>query len=230
MQSLIPTKKPAGAGTPDGPVNPYFATKNIRTSMGDVNEKLSIAHAMAQGYRILLDGDGEAEVLSPEKEAYYITNFECNCPDKRCRGGSHKGHCKHEIWLSQIRPCELCGSIMSLTAFRTCFGETGERFECQTCGCSWEVDIVRSERRMNQETGVLNPKLTAQGRCKQAIHWLKTQSRDFYIWKLVEQSPHLAPRLIQELARCGEGKLADEVAKRYGLKAHIASGSEHGNA
>lgn len=194
---------------------------NIETSIGDVNEKLSIAFALTQGYRILLGGDGEAEILSPSQEAYYITNFECNCPDKQCRGGTHKGHCKHEIWLSQIRPCEQCGTTMFLTAYRTCFGETGERFECQTCGCMWDIGVVRAERRMSREAGEQNPKLTAQGRCQQAIHWLTTQSRDFYIWKLIEQSPHLTPRLIQELAMCGEGKLADKIAKRYGLKTHI---------
>ena len=126
------------------------------------------------------------------------------------------------IWLSQLRPCELCGSIMALTAFRTCFGETGERFECQTCGCAWDVAVVRAERRMSREMGNHNPKLTAEGRCRQAIHWLKTNSRDFYIWKLAEQSPHLAPRLVRELALAEEGKLADEVAKQYGLKVPVS--------
>ena len=97
MTRIPDIKKPAGAGTPDGNISENVADKNIRTLIGDVNEKLSIAYAMKQGYRILLDGDGEAEVLSPSQETYYITHFECNCPDKRCRGGSHKNRCKHEV-------------------------------------------------------------------------------------------------------------------------------------
>jgi len=217
-------KKPAGAGTPDGNATQSFPTGNIATPIGNVNEKLSIAHAMQQGYRILLDGDGEAEITSPAGETYYIANFDCNCPDKLCRGGSYKGRCKHELWLSQLRPCEMCGSIMVLTAFRTCFGEEGRRFECPTCGCAWDIGIVRAERRLNRETGEPSPKLTAQGRCRQAIHWLKTGSRDFYIWKLVEQSPHLAPLLTRELAAAGQGKLADQVAKQYGLSVSLPSG------
>ncbi|PIR83890.1 hypothetical protein COU18_01905 [Candidatus Kaiserbacteria bacterium CG10_big_fil_rev_8_21_14_0_10_51_14] len=210
-------KKPAGADTPDGQMLQKSSITNIRTPIGDVNEKLSIAHAMEQGYRILVDGDGEAEIATPAGETYYIAGFECNCPDKLIRGGSHRGHCKHEIWLSQLRPCEMCGSIMRLTAFRTCFGETGERFECQTCGCAWDIGLVRAERRMNRETGEPSPKLTAQGRCRQAIAWMRTHTRDFYIWKLVEQSPHMAPLMVRELAASEEGKLADQVAKRFGL-------------
>lgn len=224
MKQAPDIKKPACAGTQDGHQTVNLSSdQNIRTPIGDVNEKLSIAHAMHNGYQILLDGDGEAEVLSPAQETYYISNFDCNCPDKLCRGGSHKNYCKHEIWLSQLRPCELCGSIMALTAFHTCFGETGERFECQTCGCAWDIGVVRAERRMRRDTGEHNPKLSAECRCRQAIHWLKTHLRDFYIWKLVEQSPHLAPRLVRELAIVKEGKLADEVAKKYGLRVPVGN-------
>lgn len=190
---------------------------NIETPIGDVNKKLSIAFALNQGYQVVLDGDGEAIVTSPKGETYYISNFECGCPDKHCRGGSHHGHCKHEIWISQLRPCESCGSVMNLLAFRTCFGETGERFECTTCGNAWDVGLVRSERRMMRETGQPCPKMTAEGRCRQAISWTQTSIRDFYIWKLLEQSPQLAPVLVRELAIAGDGKLADEVAKKYGL-------------
>jgi hypothetical protein len=214
-------KKPAGAGTPDGK-DATRSYKNIAIPVGDVNEKLSIAFAMQAGYKVLLDGDGEAEITAPTGEAYYIANFECNCPDKLCRGGSHKGHCKHEIWLSQLRPCELCGATMSLTAFRTCFGETGERFECPVCCNAWDIGIVRAERRMNRETSAPSPKLTVKGRCQQAISWLVTGNRDFYIWKLVEQSPHLATPMIRELSATGQGKLADQIAKQYGLKPESA--------
>ena len=190
---------------------------NIETLIGDVNEKLSIAFALEHGYKVVLDGDGEAMVTSPKGEIYYISNFECGCPDKLCRGGSHSGHCKHEVWISQLRPCESCGSIMNLTAFCTCFGQTGKRFECTTCGSAWDIDLVRSERRMRRETGKTSPKLTAQGRCRQAISWTQTPIRDFYIWKLLEQSPQLAPVLVRELAIAEDGKLADQVAKKYGL-------------
>lgn len=214
-------KKPAGAGTPNGLERIASVAQNIHTPIGDVNEKLSIAHAMHHGYRILIDGDGEAEITSPTGEHYYITNFTCNCPDKCARGGSYKGHCKHEIWLSQLRPCEMCGSLMSLTAFRTCFGEEGQRFECPICSCTWDIGVVCAERRMNRETGEPSSKLTAEGRCKQAITWLNTRNRDFFIWKLAEQSPHLASLLVHELAAVGEGKLADSVAKKYGLKTQI---------
>lgn len=212
-----PKEKPAGAGTPDGHGTLKRSQTNIAIPIGDVNEKLSIAHAMDQGYRILLDGDGEAEIFSPAGEAYHVANFECNCPDKLCRGGSHRSHCKHEVWVSQIRPCEMCGSIMNLVSFRTCFGESGFRFECPTCCNVWEIGMVRAERRMNRATGAPSPKLTAPGRCRQAIRWMQTHGRDHFVWKLVEQSPHLASLMVQKLADAEEGDLADRVAKRYGL-------------
>ena len=192
---------------------------NIAIPIGDVNEKLSIAYAMEQGYRIILDSDGQAQVVSPAGEVYRIHNFECECPDKQRRGGSHQGHCKHEIWLSQLRPCEICGSIMKLVGFRTCFGETGQRFECPTCFCAWDIGIVRAERRMHRATGEVRYKLTAEGRCKQAIYWMQAHNRDYFVWKLVEQSPHLAPLLVRELSSASEGNLANQVAKRYGLPA-----------
>ena len=195
---------------------------NIDTPVGDVNEKLSIAYAMEQGYRIVLDGDGHAQIINSEGEVYHIHNFECECPDKQCRGGSHGGHCKHEIWLSQLRPCDMCGSIMELVGFRTCFGETGQRFECPTCSCTWDIGIVRAERRMHRATGEVSYRLTAEGRCKQAILWARQHDRDHFVWKLVEQSPHLAPLLVRELSSTGEGKLADQVAKRHGLPARAA--------
>ena len=65
-----------------------------------------MAYAIAQGYRITLDSDGEAVVVNLDGQAYYILNFECDCPDKRVRGGSYQGHCKHEEWIAQIRPCK----------------------------------------------------------------------------------------------------------------------------
>ena len=48
--------------------------------VGDKEAKLSIAHAMAMGYRITLDGDGNAEIVNPDGRAYYVQNFECDCP------------------------------------------------------------------------------------------------------------------------------------------------------
>ena len=40
--------------------------------VGDKEAKLSIAHAMAKGYRITLDGDGNDEVVNPDGRAYYV--------------------------------------------------------------------------------------------------------------------------------------------------------------
>lgn len=218
MRLDMPKEKPAGAGTPNGFNNQTTSLNaNIATPIGDVNEKLSIAFAVEQGYRILLGGDGEAEISSPCGKTYYVSDFECDCPDKRQRGGSHRGRCKHEIWVSQLRPCEMCGAVMELTAFRTCFGEAGARFECPICANAWQLGMVRAQRRMNRTTGERCDKLTVEGRCRQAMSWMKGRNGAYYVLQLLEQSPHLAAAMVRELAACGEGKLADDIAKKYGL-------------
>ncbi len=115
--------------------------------IGDASDRLSFAHAANRGYRFRLEDDGSCCVIKPIGSAYYIHGFECDCPDKMCRGGSYSGHCKHEIWVSQLSPCKTCGGVMALGAFQTCFGKILKRFECPTCGNTRDFDLVRRERR-----------------------------------------------------------------------------------
>ena len=121
--------------------------------VGDKEAKLSIAHAMAKGYCITLDGDGNAEIVNPDSRAYYVQNFECDCPDKRIRGGSYHGRCKHEGWIGQMRPCEMCGAVMYLGEFKTAFGECLMRFECPACGNARDHELVREERTILRDGG-----------------------------------------------------------------------------
>ena len=78
--------------------------------------KLSLRESLRRGYQISPAGDGEATIHNPSNGATYtVAGFECDCPDKTHRGGSHKGHCKHEIWVSQMRPCPQCDRYQLLT-------------------------------------------------------------------------------------------------------------------
>lgn len=66
----------------------------------------SLAAALRAKYRISPAGDGEGTVFNPSNnKTYTVSNFECDCPASTYRKGEH---CKHEIWLSQMRPCPHC--------------------------------------------------------------------------------------------------------------------------
>ena len=115
----------------------------------DASQKLSIVHAMQQGYKITLDVDGEAEVTNPKGEIYHIHNWKCDCPDSQGRdGGSYtKGDtnehfCKHVAWASQIHPCPKCNGIMMLNT------ECGWRvFFCCNCPTMIPFQAVKIERQ-----------------------------------------------------------------------------------
>ena len=185
--------------------------------VGDEEAKLSIAHAMAMGYRITLDGDGNAEVVNPDSRAYYVQNFECDCPDKRIRGGSYHGRCKHEGWIGQMRPCEMCGAVMYLGEFKTAFGECLMRFECPACGNARDHELVREERTILRDGGPQDERLMPEGRCRQAIAYLEKGDTERYVWLVVRQSPELAPVMVRLLAEAGHGELGDKIAKTYPL-------------
>lgn len=123
--------------------------KSVTFQIGDDEDRLSIAHALAQGYRVTLTHeDGEAEIVKPGGVTYHVRNFGCDCPDAlRRRGGTYGGHCKHAVWVSQLRPCDLCGQTMGMVEVRDCFGHTSRRFECGVCGHAKALDAVRQERR-----------------------------------------------------------------------------------
>ncbi|MDE2724337.1 MAG: hypothetical protein OXI59_13270, partial [Gemmatimonadota bacterium] len=165
--------------------------------VGDKEAKLSIAHAMAKGYRITLDSDGNAEVINPDDRAYYVQNFECDCPDKRRRGGSYHGSCKHEGWIGQMRPCEMCGAVMYLGEFKTAFGECLMRFECPACGNARDHELVREERTILRDGGPQDERLRPEGRCRQAIAYLEKRDTERYVWFVVRQSPELAPVMVR---------------------------------
>jgi hypothetical protein len=202
------TEKVAPPAVEVNPKQPLFV-------VGDSEAKLSLAYAKAQGYRLILDGDGEAEVTNGDGQSYYILNFECNCPDKRHRKGTYFGRCKHEIWIGQMRPCEMCGSVMTLGEFKTAFGETLMRFECPACGNARDSDLVREERKAMREGGPQDERLMPEGRCRQAIAWLEKKGIARYVWFAVRQSPDLVPVMVRLLAEAGQGELADTIAKAF---------------
>ncbi len=210
--SITPKKEVDGMGvkTSDESKSPLFV-------VGDEEAKLSIAHAMAKGYRITLDGDGNAEVINPDGRAYYVQNFECDCPDKRRRGGSYHGRCKHEGWIGQMRPCEMCGAIMYLGEFKTAFGECQLRFECPACGNARDDKLVSEERMILRDGGPQDERLMPEGRCRQAIAYLEKRDTERYVWLVVRQSPNLAPVMVRLLAEAGHGELGDKIAKTYPL-------------
>lgn len=116
-------------------------------TLGSQDNKLSVANAIALGYRFVLGQDGEAQIHSPDGEVYYITGFCCECPDKIYREGSYDGNCKHEVWVYQVMPCPMCGQTMALGCFTTCFGEQIHRFECARCGHARDAKVVFQDRK-----------------------------------------------------------------------------------
>ena len=62
--------------------------------IGNPSDRLSLAYAVAKGYRITLTGDGDAEVVNPAGVAYHVRGWSCSCPDSLGRkGGSYAGRC-----------------------------------------------------------------------------------------------------------------------------------------
>ena len=103
-------------------------------------------------------------VTNPAGVTYYVYNVECDCPDKLARGGSYQGRCKHELWIGQLRPCEICCGTMALGEFKTCFGEVLKRFECPDCGNARDFGLVRAERRANRYGAEVPGRLVFAGR------------------------------------------------------------------
>lgn len=106
------------------------------------NTKLSLKSALSCGYIITPgDRDGSGVITSPQGNSYTIEGFKCDCPDSALRGGTHKGHCKHAIWLSQLYPCPTCDRHMLLTKVEIA-GVEGFRYEyrcANTHVMTWEA-------------------------------------------------------------------------------------------
>ena len=114
----------------------------------NANSRLSIAHAMRQGYGITLESDGCAEVVKLDGTVYHVADWQCSCPDARCRDGGTFTHpdgrhfCKHVSWLAQLYPCPRCRGIMVLNPI-----SEWPHFLCQRC-CTLKAFIaVQKERR-----------------------------------------------------------------------------------
>jgi hypothetical protein len=139
-----------GKTSPDVKGNPRSATFQI----GDPDDKLALAYAMAQGYRITLDGDGCAEIVKADGTTYVVHEWQCDCPDAQGRnGGSYvRGDgarfCKHVLYLMQVHPCRYCGSTMPLTEHRTAFGDVFQTFDCPTCKASVDARLVKRRRQI----------------------------------------------------------------------------------
>lgn len=120
---------------------------NVPFTVGDVNDKRTLAHAMAQGYHVRLDADGCAEVVSPAGSTYHVHDNRCTCPDHLARnGGSHGGFCKHTWWTSQLFPCDHCSGTMQLGAYTTAFGEVLHTFTCPRCSNAKQFTVVYGQR------------------------------------------------------------------------------------
>jgi len=181
--------------------------------VGCKDDRLSIAYAMSEGYKLTLDADGSAEVLKSDGTAYHVVNFECDCPDKQGRGGSYAGHCKHEVWVSQLRPCELCGGIMALGEFLTAFGQTVRRFECESCGNARDFNLVKGERRVHR----FGKPEDATPVCARAVYDVWWKGADRFVWDALKSRPELAPAMVQRLKESRMERLANEVERAYRL-------------
>jgi hypothetical protein len=145
--------------------------KSAVFAIGDPDDRLSIAYAMSQGYTLTLDGDGSAEVLKADRTAYHIVDWQCDCPDAQGRnGGGYEANgrrfCKHVLWLTQVYPCQYCGSTMPLTEHRTAFGEVTKTFDCPTCKNAVDFRFVRGQRRMKH----LQARQQAEAAGREAAH------------------------------------------------------------
>jgi hypothetical protein len=202
--------------------SPSVKSKPATFIVGCKDDRLSIAYAMSEGYKLTMDGDGCAEVLKADGTAYHVVNFECDCPDKQGRGGSYAGHCKHEVWVSQLRPCDLCGGIMALGEFLTAFGQTARRFECDSCGNARDFNLVKGERRtrrfgkpaLSERQRVEGPE-DATPECARAVYDVWWKGADRFVWDALKSRPELAPAMVQRLKDSRMERLADEVARTY---------------
>ena len=116
------------------------------------SKKLSLRENLRRGYQISPAGDGEATIHNPNSGATYtISNFECDCPDKTKRNGSHDGHCKHEVWVSQMRPCPRCDRYQLLAQVQVAGAEESlYEYRCSNGHISsWEE--VKAPRAANEE-------------------------------------------------------------------------------
>jgi len=117
--------------------------------LGDPDDPLSLAYARAQGCRIALRGeDGNALILTPDDDqGLSVVHFRCTT----CRrSGLVNGHCSHEVWVAQLRPCECCQGTMVLGEWQTAWGESFWRFECPDCGNIITFERAREERRVGR--------------------------------------------------------------------------------
>jgi len=171
---------------------------------------LPVAQAKASGFKFLLSDDGDAEVLSPDGKMFVVNGFNC-----KCKNHIYRNHCFHALWVGQLRPCEQCGSVMQLVEHTTCFSDVMRFFECSSCGNARDLDLVREERRLGQRDG----RLTPDGRCNQAIAWLRVKDSDWYVWQLVKESPELVGTMVIALSEIGKDMLADKIIQDAGFKA-----------
>ena len=176
----------------------------------DIENQVFVGWAKAEGYQFLLKNDGDAEILHPDGQVVPVKGFKCQC-------GEHvyRAHCLHEIWLGQLRPCQMCGSVMEMIEHTSCFGQSIRIFECPSCNNARDFDLVRQERK----SGAKDERMTLKGRCRQAIAWITAQESDWYVWQLVRQSPELIPVMVEQLSDVSEHVLADQIVESAGFKA-----------
>lgn len=176
----------------------------------DVVDMVPVLWAQQQGIQFLLEQDGQADVLTPDGMTFHVNTFRCDCQEH-----VYRNHCLHEIWIRQLRPCELCGGLMELVETDSCFGESLHFYTCVSCGNARDPKLVLEERKL----GMLDPRCSPRGRCKQAAAWLDAQGSDWYIWQLMKTSPELLSTMVGVLSEAGQHVLADQLVANAGFKA-----------
>ena len=118
----------------------------------DASQKLSIAFAMRQGYKLTLDADGNAEVVNGDGAVYHVHEFGCDCPDATgrsggtyTRGDSQEHFCKHVSWISQLHPCANCGATMIMHQMDQ--GSGIKFFACHNCCAIKAAGLVKVQRQ-----------------------------------------------------------------------------------
>ena len=64
---------------------------------------------------------------------------------------------------------------------------------------------------------------TPEGRCRNAVRWMRTRMRDRYVWHLVHTKPEIADVMVRVLEEEGERDLAEQV-REWRTKNNCAGG------
>tara|TARA_R110000751_G_scaffold69608_6_gene141302 strand:- start:1750 stop:2094 length:345 start_codon:yes stop_codon:yes gene_type:complete len=92
-----------------------------------VISKNALGTALAQGYTIDLESDGNGTVKKPDGTQYTIEGFKCDCPASTY---GQKKPCKHVLWASQVYICPECGKWAVMVKVIMPTGQEFREFRC----------------------------------------------------------------------------------------------------